>query len=46
MKPQNINAETGMVTELPVGGSDILKNVYNRMSSVFPGVGTKKLCVL
>jgi len=39
MKPQNINAETGMVTELPVGGSDILKNVYNRMSSVFPGVG-------
>jgi len=39
MKPQNQEAETGMVYELPVARSDITKNVYNRMSSVFPGIG-------
>jgi len=39
MKPQKQQAETGMVYELPVHQDNITRDVYHRMSSVFPGVG-------
>jgi len=42
MKPQNYKAETGMVYELPVNTSPLLKSVHRRMGSIFPGVAKPK----
>jgi len=39
MRPQNQQAETGMVTELPIGSSPVFTDVYDRMGSIFPGLG-------
>ena len=39
MKPQNQGAETGIVYELPVGTHPVFEKIYDRMGSVFPGVG-------
>jgi len=39
MRPQNQNAETGVVYELPMPGDSILENLEARMRSITPGLG-------
>lgn len=46
MRPQGPNTPTGMVTELKVDSTPTSKNIYNRMSSVFPGKSHLFLVIL
>jgi len=41
MQPQDQEAETGIVHELPIGDSKTFETLYNRMSTLFPGVAVK-----
>jgi len=41
LQPQDQEAETGIVHELPVGDNPLFEKVYDRMSALFPGVAVR-----